>query len=162
MHSSSRRFLSVLWGLSLVGVAALAVLMAPSAAQAQTRGRIYFSDEAFPTEGSAKDMAANIKKQEKKEITKSGDGWKVHLLAFMNGPARATELKLAFFDVGGKANEPVNSFDLTSTEKQNTMASQITLEASGGFKAGNRYRVVLLRLNGNKETHLAKGEISLK
>ncbi len=85
----------------------------------------------------------------------------MHLLAFLTGPAGASELKLVFYDAHN-AKEPVNSFDLTAVTKQTTMLSQVSLEGSGGFKAGTKYRVVLLRLNGNKETILARGELGLK
>src|SRR5262245_21399990 len=101
-----RRSENRLWGLMLLGALLVAgVFVGEQVANAQAarlfRGRILFSDEAFPTSDKESEFVKKLKAAEKKSIGKSGEDWKLHILAFMNGAAGASELKLAFFDSAG-------------------------------------------------------------
>ena len=67
-------------------VAALALCaLAPRAAHAQAKGKIYVSDVEFGNYGSEKEMAAAIKRQSKTTIKEEGGTWPLNFMIFLGG-----------------------------------------------------------------------------
>ena len=152
---------------SLVGVAALLVAastLAPRLAHAGPvfpGGTLVITKEPVDT-GSA-DWEKQLKKTQVDTLTKVVDAWKVFLVAYLNKSAGADEVNLVFYDITApKQREQVNAFPVATKANAKIIASSIDISPEQGFKAGNKYQVLVTRLIGGKEVIYARTTLSLK
>ncbi len=94
--------------LAAAAVAALALCaLAPRAAHAQAKGKIYVSDVEFGSYASDKEMAAAIKRQSKTTIKEEGGTWPLNFMIFLNAAPGADKINIVYYDLS-KKNEQVD------------------------------------------------------
>ena len=144
-------------------VAALALAaLAPRAAHAQAKGRIYVSDVEFGSYGSEKEMAAAIKRQSKTTIKGEGGTWSLNFMMFLNAAPGAEKINIVYYDLS-KKHEQVDFTEINV--KQDQKIVQLNGQAVSkekGFVKGHTYDVRATLLIGGKEKVYAKATITLK
>ena len=84
-------------------IAALALCaLAPRAAHAQAKGRIYVSDVEYTTPGSDKEMATVLKRQSKTTIKEEGGTWPLNFMIFLNAAPGADKINIVYYDMSKK------------------------------------------------------------
>jgi hypothetical protein len=76
--------------------------LAPRAAHAQAKGRIYVSDVEFGSYGSDKDMAGALKRQSKTTIKEEGGTWPLNFMIFLNAAPGADKINIVYYDLSKK------------------------------------------------------------
>jgi len=144
-------------------VAALALCaLAPRAAHAQAKGKIYVSDVEFGAYGSEKEMAQAIKKQSKTTIKEEGGAWPMNFMVFLNAPAGADKINIVYYDLS-KKHEQVDFTEVGVKPDQKIV--QLNSQGASkekGFVKGHKYEIRATRLIGGKEKVYAKTTITLK
>ena len=145
-------------------VAALALAaLAPRAAHAQAKGRIYVSDAEFGSYGSDKEMAAALKRQSKTTIKEEGGTWPLNFMIFLNAAPGADKINIVYYDTAKKPPEQVNFNEIgVKPDQKIVQLNGITLSKDMGFVKGHKYEVRATRLIGGKEKVYAKTTITLK
>jgi hypothetical protein len=151
--------------LFLFAAAACAVALcalAPRAAHAQAKGKIYVSDVEFGSYGSEKEMAGAIKRQSKTTIKEEGGTWPLNFMVFLNAAPGADKINIVYYDLS-KKNEQVDFTEVSVKPDQKII--QLNGQAASkekGFVKGHRYDIRATRLIGGKEKVFAKATITLK
>jgi hypothetical protein len=127
--------------MSIPSLAALAVLctlaVAPPLAAAQNpnqafAGRIMMSSKRFPQHAkSASAYTAAIRKQAQTSFVEAKDThtWKIFYAGFLKTPLNDLEYVIKLYDVSGKSQQLLVSFDQFTNERgQQTILSNMTLE----------------------------------
>ena len=145
-------------------VAALALCaLAPRAAHAQAKGRIYVSDVEFGAYSSEKEMAQAIKKQAKTTIKDEGGTWPLNLMVFLNAAPGADTINIVYYDVSVKPRDQVNFSEVKVQPTQKIVqVNGVSISKDLGFVKGHKYDVLATRIIGGKEKVYAKGTITLK
>src|SRR5262245_2931165 len=147
--------------LSATFVLALAAL-APRAAHAQAKGRIYVSDVEFGSYGSEKEMAGAIKRQSKTTIKGEGGAWALNFMIFLNAAPGADKINIVYYDLS-KKHEQVDFTEISVKPDQKIVQlNGQAVSKEKGFVKGHTYDVRATRLIGGKEKVYAKATITLK
>jgi hypothetical protein len=144
-------------------VAALALCaLAPRAAHAQAKGKIYVSDVEFGSYGSDKEMAAAIKRQSKTTIKGEGGTWPLNFMVFLNAAPGADKINIVYYDLS-KRNEQVDFAEIgVKPDQKIIQLNGQAVSKEKGFVKGHRYDIRATRLVGGKEKVFAKATITLK
>ena len=138
----------------------LSIALAPVAAHAFSGGTLVITDHAMnPAE---KGWEKALAKAQKSVLAKSGEGWHLYFVAYLNKAAGAEEVNLVFYDVTKGKHEQVNAFPIGTKADAKILMSDAEITAELGFKAGNKYQVLITRLIGGKEVVYAKASLELK
>jgi len=151
---------------TLILSAAVAVLalcaLAPRAAHAQSKGRIYVSDAEFGAFGSEKEMATALKRQSKTTIKEEGGVCPLNFMVFLNAPAGADKINIVYYDLS-KKNEQVDFSEVgVKPDQKIVLLNGQAASKEKGFVKGHRYDIRATRLIGGKEKVYAKATITLK
>jgi hypothetical protein len=137
-------------------------VIAPRAAHAQAKGRIYVSDVEFAAYGSEKEMAQAIKKQSKTTIKEEGGTWPLNLMVFLNAAPGADKINIVYYDLS-KKNEQVDFAEVgVKPDQKIVLLNGQAASKEKGFVKGHRYDIRATRLIGGKEKVFAKATITLK
>ena len=144
-------------------LAALAfVTLAPRAAHAQAKGKIYVSDVEFGAYSSEKELATAIKKQSKTTIKEEGGVWPLNFLVFLNAAPGADKINIVYYDLS-KKNEQVDFAEVGVKPDQKIIQLNGQMASKEkGFVKGHKYDVRATRLIGGKEKIYARATITLK
>ena len=145
-------------------VVALAVCaLAPRAAHAQAKGKIYVSDVEFGSYASEKEMAAAIKRQSKTTIKmEEGGTWPLNFMVFLNAAPGADKINIVYYDLS-KKNEQVDFAEVgVKPDQKIIQLNGQAVSKEKGFVKGHRYDIRATRLVGGKEKVFAKATITLK
>ena len=143
-------------------VALALVALAPRAAQAQAKGKIYVSDVEFGSYASEKDMAKAIKVQSKTTIKEEGGVWPLNLMVFLNAAPGADKINIVYYDLS-KKNEQIDFTEVSvQPEQKIVLLNGQAASKEKGFVKGHRYDIRATRLIGGKEKVYAKTTITLK
>jgi hypothetical protein len=150
----------------LILSAAVAVLalcaLAPRAAHAQSKGRIYVSDAEFGSFGSEKELAAALKRQSKTTIKEEGGVWPLNFMIFLNAPAGADKINIVYYDLS-KKHEQVDFAEVgVKPDQKIVQLNGQGVSKEKGFVKGHKYEIRATRLIGGKEKVYAKATITLK
>ena len=144
-----------------VATLALAAL-APRAAHAQAKGRIYVSDAEFGAFGSEKEMATALKRQSKTTIKEEGGVWPLNFMVFLNAPPGADKINIVYYDLS-KKHEQVDFSEVgVKPDQKIIQLNGQAVSKEKGFVKGHKYEVRATRLIGGKEKVYAKATITLK
>src|SRR5262252_9306210 len=144
-----------------VATLALAAL-APRAARAQAKGRIYVSDVEFGSYGSEKEMAGALKRQSKTTIKEEGGTWPLNFMIFLNAAAGADKINIVYYDMS-KKHEQVDFAEVgVKPDQKIVQLNGQAVSKEKGFVNGHTYDVRATRLIGGKEKVYAKTTITLK
>lgn len=136
--------------------------LAPRAAHAQAKGRIYVSDVEFGAYSSDKEMAQAIKKQAKTTIKDEGGTWPLNLMVFLNAAPGADKINIVYYDLS-KKNEQVDFAEVgVKPDQKIILLNGQAVSKEKGFVKGHRYDIRATRLIGGKEKVYAKATITLK
>ncbi len=95
-------------------------------------GRIMMSSKRFPQQArSASAYTAAIRKQAQTSFVEAKDThtWKIHFAGFLKAPLNDLEYVIKLYDVTGKSQQLLVSFDQFTTERgQQTIVSNMTLD----------------------------------
>jgi hypothetical protein len=138
---------------------ALAMLVG-TAAWAGAPGSLVITRDAVDT--SAKDFEKELKQKSTATVSKDGDKWSFHFVAFLKKSPGSKAVNLVFYDQAEKSKEPVNHVELTTSPSAKVMASEVTLGDDLGLKQGHTYDVRLTRLIGGHEEVYARTKLTLK
>jgi len=149
--------------LAAVAVGALALCaLAPRAAHAQAKGKIYVSDVEFGAYASEKEMAAAIKRQSKTTIKEEGGSWPLNFMIFLNAAPGADKINIVYYDLS-KKNEQVDFAEIgVKPDQKIIQLNGQAVSKEKGFVKGHRYDIRATRLVGGKEKVFAKATITLK
>ena len=149
--------------LAATAVAALALCaLAPRAAHAQAKGKIYVSDVEFGAYASEKEMAAAIKRQSKTTIKEEGGTWPLNFMVFLNAAPGADKINIVYYDLS-KRNEQVDFAEIgVKPDQKIIQLNGQAVSKEKGFVKGHRYDVLATRLIGGKEKVYARTTITLK
>jgi hypothetical protein len=121
-----------------IAVAALVALVlgaSPAAAQSPNQafaGRIMMSNKRFPQQArSPSAYTAAIRKQAQSSFVEAKDShtWKIYFAGFLKTPLNDLEYVIKVYDVTGKGQQLLVSFDqFTSERGQQTIVSNMTLD----------------------------------
>jgi hypothetical protein len=144
-------------------VAALALCaLAPRAAHAQAKGRIYVSDVEFGAYGSEKEMAQAIKRQSKAAIKEEGGTWPLNFMIFLNAAPGADKINVVYYDLS-KKHEQVDFSEVgVKPDQKIVQLNGQAISKEKGFVKGHKYEIRATRLIGGKEKVYAKATIQLK
>ena len=144
-----------------VAIAALALCaLAPRAAHAQAKGKIYVSDVEFGA--YEKEMAAAIKRQSKTTIKEEGGTWPLNFMVFLNAAPGADKINIVYYDLS-KKNEQVDFAEVgVKPDQKIVQLNGQAVSKEKGFVKGHRYDIRATRLVGGKEKVYAKATITLK
>jgi hypothetical protein len=146
--------------IAALGFVTLAV--APRAAHAQSKGKIYVSDVEFGAYSSEKEMATAIKKQSKTTIKEEGGAWPLNFLVFLNAAPGADKINIVYYDLS-KKNEQVDFAEVGVKPDQKIIQLNGQMASKEkGFVKGHKYDVRATRLIGGKEKIYARATITLK
>ena len=119
----------------VVGLVALVVGTRPAAAQSPNQafaGRIMMSSKRFPQQAkSPSAYTAAIRKQAQTSFVEAKDThtWKIYFAGFLKTPLNDLEYVIKVYDVTGKGQQLLISFDqFTSERGQQTIVSNMTLD----------------------------------
>jgi hypothetical protein len=140
-------------------LAALVVLAGTAWAGGHLPGSLVVTREAVDT--TQKDFEKDLKQKSVKTVSKDGDKWSFHFVAFLKKSPGSKAVNLVFYDPTHK-NEPVNHVELTTTPGAKIMQSEVVLGEDLGLKAGKTYDVRLTRLIGGREEIYARTQLTLK
>jgi hypothetical protein len=135
-------------------------LFAVAGARAAPAGSLIITDHQVDTK--AKTWEKDLQKASKSVLAKSGDAWKLYFVAYLNKPAGAAEVNLVFYEIGKGKHEQVNAFPIQTQDSAKILMSDAEITTELGFKAGNKYQVLITRLIGGKEVIYAKTTLELK
>ena len=136
--------------------------LAPRAAHAQAKGRIYVSDVEFGAYSSEKEMAQAIKKQAKTTIKDEGGTWPLNLMVFLNAAPGADKINLVYYDLS-KKHEQVDFAEVgVKPDQKIVQLNGQAVSKEKGFVKGHKYEIRATRLIGGKEKVFAKATITLK
>jgi hypothetical protein len=93
--------------------------------------------------------------------------WKVFFIAWLNKIPNVGDVNIVFYDPqppkAGEAREPVQAYPIHTKPSAKILMSQIDLKPEEGFKAGNKYQVMITRLlPDGKEDVFARTTLELK
>jgi hypothetical protein len=144
-------------------VVALAVCaLAPRAAHAQAKGKIYVSDVEYGSWGSEKEMAGAIKRQSKTTIKGENGVWALNFMVFLNAAPGAEKINIVYYDLS-KKHEQVDFAEISVKPDQKIVQlNGQAVSKEKGFVKGHTYDVRATRLIGGKEKVYAKATITLK
>jgi hypothetical protein len=146
---------------AVVAVTALYAL-APRAAHAQSKGKIYVSDVEFGSYGSEKELATALKKQSKTTIKEEGGTWPLNFMVFLNAPPGADKINIVYYDLS-KKHEQVDFAEVgVKPDQKIVQLNGQAVSKEKGFVKGHKYEVRATRLIGGKEKVFAKTTITLK
>ena len=146
-------------------VGAVVLLAGPSQAHAQAlKGKVVVSDAEFGTGfGSDAEMTKAVKKQSKTTIKGEGGTWNLNLMVFLNAAPGADTINIVYYDVSVKPRDQVNFSEVKVQPTQKIVqVNGVSISKDVGFVAGHKYEIQATRKVGNKETILAKGNVTLK
>jgi len=129
-------------------------------ARAGTPGTMVLASEQIDTSGA--DFEKEAKKKQVTSLTKTGDQWTLHFLAFLKKAAGSKEVQLVFYDEAEKKHEPTNAFPIETQPNAKILVSSVSFSGDQGFKAGHKYNVMVTRLIGGHEDVYARSTITLK
>jgi hypothetical protein len=136
--------------------------LAPRAANAQAKGKIYVSEVEFGSYASDKDMAKAIKVQSKTTIKEEGGVWPLNLMVFLNAAPGADKINIVYYDLS-KKNEQIDFTEVSvQPEQKIVLLNGQAASKEKGFVKGHRYDIRATRLIGGKEKVFAKTTITLK
>jgi len=136
--------------------------LAPRAAHAQAKGKIYVSEVEFGSYASEKDMAKAIKVQSKTTIKEEGGVWPLNLMVFLNAAPGADKINIVYYDLS-KKNEQIDFTEVSvQPEQKIVLLNGQAASKEKGFVKGHRYDIRATRLIGGKEKVYAKTTITLK
>ena len=159
MQSPRRRPTLILFAAT---VALALCALAPRAAHAQAKGKIYVSDVEFGSYASEGEMAKAIKKQSKTTIKEEGGTWPLNLMVFLNAPAGADKINIVYYDLS-KKNEQIDFTEVgVKPDQKIILLNGQAASKEKGFVKGHRYDIRATRLIGGKEKVYAKATITLK
>jgi hypothetical protein len=149
--------------LLFAATAALALAaLAPRAAHAQAKGKIYVSDVEFGSYGSEKEMASAIKRQSKTTIKEEGGVWPLNFMVFLNAAPGADKINIVYYDLS-KKNEQVDFAEVgVKPDQKIVQLNGQAVSKEKGFVKGHRYDIRATRVIGGKEKVFAKATITLK
>jgi hypothetical protein len=136
--------------------------LAPRAAHAQAKGRIYVSDVEFGAYSSDKEMAQAIKKQSKTAIKDEGGAWPLNLMIFLNAAPGADKINIVYYDLSKKHDQVDFTEVGVKPDQKIILLNGQTVSKEKGFVKGHKYEVRATRLIGGKEKVYAKATIALK
>jgi len=143
--------------------AALALCaLAPRAAHAQAKGRIYVSDVEFGGYGSEKEMAAALKRQSKTTIKEEGGVWPLNFMIFLNAAPGANTINIVYYDLSMKHDQVDFAEVGVKPDQKIVQLNGQGVSKEKGFVKGHKYEVRATRLIGGKEKVYAKATITLK
>jgi len=143
-------------------VALAFVALAPRAAHAQAKGKIYVSDLEWGAYGSEKEMAQAIKRQSKTTIKEEGGAWPLNFMVFLNAAPGADKINIVYYDLS-KKNEQVDFMEVGVKPDQKIVQLNGQMASKEkGFVKGHKYDVRATRLIGGKEKIFARTTITLK
>ena len=121
--------------LSVIGLLALVLGAGSAAAQSPNQafaGRIMMSSKRFPQQAkSPSAYTAAIRKQAQSSFVEAKDthNWKIYFAGFLKTPLNDLEYVIKVYDVTGKGQQLLVSFDqFTSERGQQTIVSNMTLD----------------------------------
>ncbi len=126
------------WLSNVLGVLACVALLALSTSAARANpekvfaGQIMTSEKPYPSSAkSASAYVAAIRKQSKKAFVedKEKQQWRIHFAAFLKAPLPDLEIGVKLFEVAGKSQTLLTSFEQFTDERgQRTIISKIVLD----------------------------------
>lgn len=123
--------------LNVLGILACIALMASPAfaggnPEKVFAGQVMLSDKPYPTSAkSASAYVAAIKKQSRTAFAedKEKGQWKIHFAAFLKAPLPDLEIGVKLYEVSGKSQTLINSFEQYTDERgQRTIISKLVLD----------------------------------
>ena len=158
----SRPSQTLILSVAVAALAFVAVALAPRAAHAQSKGKIYVSDVEFGAYASEKEMATAIKKQSKTTIKEEGGGWPLNFMIFLNAAPGADKINIVYYDLS-KRNEQVDFAEIgVKPDQKIVLLNGQMASKEKGFVKGHKYYVRATRLIGGKEKIYARTTITLK
>jgi hypothetical protein len=144
-------------------ILALAVAaLAPRAAHAQGKGKIYVSDVEYGSYASEKELAGALKRQSKTAIKGDGGNWQLNLMVFLNAAPGANAINIVYYDVS-KKNEQVDFAEIpVKPDQKIILLNGQAVSKEKGFVKGHKYDIRATRLIGGKEKVYARTTITLK
>jgi hypothetical protein len=144
-------------------ILALAVAaLAPRAAQAQGKGKIYVSDVEYGSYASEKELAGALKRQSKTTIKGDGGNWQLNLMVFLNAAPGGNSINIVYYDLS-KKNEQVDFAEVSVKPDQKIiLLNGQAVSKEKGFVKGHKYDIRATRLIGGKEKVYARTTITLK
>lgn len=109
----------------------------------------------------------NLKTEARSALSRNPEteNWRLHFIAYLNRAPGTEDVNLVFYDPqppkAGQPREPVQAFPIHTKATAKILMSQIDLRPEDGFKAGNKYQVLVTRLINGKEDVYARGTIEL-
>jgi hypothetical protein len=110
-----------------------------------------------PSTSSFKD---DIKTEAKAALPRnpSTETWRVFFVAWLNRVPGSDDVNIVFYDPQppkpGQQREPVQAYPIHTKASAKILMSEVDLKPEDGFKAGNKYQVMITRLiNGKEETY---------
>ena len=135
----------------------LAVLCRQAVAAAP--GTLIVTDKRIDT--SPENFEKEARAAARTSLGKSGDGWKVHFVAWLKKAPGAEEINIVFYDAAGKSREPVNHYPIRTKPTVKVLVSEVDIKPEDGFKAGGKYNVLITRLIGGREEVYARTTLQL-
>lgn len=103
----------------------------------------------------------DVKAAARTALERKDDQWHLSFVAYLKKPPGAEEVSLVFYDNTPK-REYINSYTIRVKATAKIVLSEIDLKPEDGFKAGNKYQVLITRLVGGKEDIFARSVVELK
>ena len=103
----------------------------------------------------------DVKAAARTSLERKDDNWHLSFVAYLKKPPGAEEVSLVFYDNTPK-REYINSYTIRVKATAKIVLSEIDLKPEDGFKAGNKYQVLITRLVGGKEDIFARSVVELK
>jgi hypothetical protein len=151
---------------------AAAVVFVVGAAAAQTakfvskyKGQLFVSDQEFAVTDDDAAMAAQIKKNARKELEgkdgAEGKEWSFHWLAVLSKKTSSANVTMFFYETN-KAHKQVTYKDLGIDANQQVIVADMNISEDDGLKKDTKYELVLASTDGGKQTVLAKTQVLFK
>lgn len=103
----------------------------------------------------------DVKAAARTALERKDDSWHLFFVAYLRKPPGAEEVSLVFYDNTPK-REYINSYTIRVKATAKIVLSEIDLKPEDGFKAGNKYQVLVTRLIDGKEDIYARSLVELK
>ncbi|MCS6911965.1 MAG: hypothetical protein RMK29_01310 [Myxococcales bacterium] len=122
-------------------------------------GTLFVTDRRI--DAPAEQFEKEVRAAAKTSLPRTGEGWKMYLVAYLRRPPGAEDLNIVFYDVAGSKKEPVNHYPIRTRPNAKIVTTEIEIRPEEGFKPGARYEVRVTRLVGGREEVFAKTVLQL-
>lgn len=129
------------------------------AARAAPPGTLFITDRRI--DAAPEQFEKEVRAASKTSLPRTGEGWKMYLVAYLRRPPGAEDLNIVFYDVAGSKKEPVNHYPIRTRPNAKILVTEIEIKPEEGFKPGARYDVRVTRLVGGREEVFARTVLQL-